>query len=158
MSAKTKTTLERSIQTGIDSALKELHTCLPGVVTKVTHATQLIDVQLTLKRKLAGEFQNLPLLVDVPIRYYKSATFSITFPIEVNDNVIIIFSERSIDTWLQDGGIQKPDDIRKFSLSDAFALPMMYPQNGVIPNFDSSNLELVWSKYYFPRKVKNGDG
>ena len=90
---------------------------------------------ITIKRKLADELVNLPLLVNVPIRYWRSATFSITFPIEVGDHVKVLFSERSIDTWLTEGGIQNPFDIRKFSLSDAFAEPVMYHQKNVIPNF-----------------------
>lgn len=142
MAEKATTSLEKVIQTAIDSALKEVHTCLPAVVTKVNHATQLIDAQITIQRKMAGELVNLPLLVNVPIRYMRSATFSITFPIEVGDHVEIRFCERSIDTWLTHGGIQNPFDIRKFSLSDAFATPAMYPQTDVIPSFDPTNLEI----------------
>ena len=142
MADKATTSLERVIQATIDSALKEVHTCLPAVVTKVNHATQLIDAQITIQRNLAGKMVNLPLLVNVPIRYPKSATFSITFPIEVGDHVEVRFCERSIDTWLTHGGIQNPFDIRKFSLSDAFATPAMYPQTDVIPNFDATNLEI----------------
>jgi len=142
MAEKATTPLEKVIQTAIDSALKDIHTCLPAVVTKVNHSDQLIDAQLTIKRKMAGQLVNLPLLVNVPIRYWRSKTFSITFPIEVGDHVKIIFAERSIDTWLTEGGIQNPFDFRKFSLSDAFAEPVMYHQKDVIPNFDPINLEI----------------
>lgn len=142
MAEKSKSSLEEAIKITVDSMLKEVHTCLPAIVTSVDHATQLIDAQIVLKRKLAGELVNLPLLVDVPLRYWRSDTFSITFPIEVGDYVKIIFAERSIDNWLKDGGIQNPFDVRKFSLSDAFAEPVMYPQADVIPNFDPTNLEI----------------
>lgn len=140
--AEKRTQLETVIQTAINSALKDVHTCLPAVVTKVNSSTQLIDAQITIKRKMAGELILLPLLVDVPIRYFKTATFSITAPIEVGDHVEIRFCERSIDTWLTEGGIQNPSDFRKFSLSDAFATPAMYPQTDVIPNFNSTDLEI----------------
>lgn len=142
MADKTKTPLEQVIQTAIDTALKEVHTCLPAVVTRVDHSNQLIDAQITIKRKMSGKLVNLPLLVNVPLRYWKSKTFSITFPIEIGDHVKIVFAERSIDTWLTEGGIQNPFDFRKFSLSDAFAEPAMYHQKDVIPNFDSNNLEI----------------
>lgn len=140
--ADKRTQLETVIQTAINSMLKEVHTCLPAVVEEVNHSTQLIKAQTTIKRKLKGELVDLPVLVDVPIRYLRSNTFSFTFPIEVGDYVLLIFAERSIDTWLQNGGFQNPSDIRKFSLSDAFAFPMMYPNNDVIPNFDNTNLEI----------------
>ena len=140
--ADKRTQLETVIQTAIDSALKEIHTCLPAIVTRVDAANQLIDAQITIKRKLAGKLVLLPLLKNVPIRYWRSKTFSITFPIEVDDHVKILISERSIDTWLTQGGIQDPFDIRKFSLSDAFAEPVMYPQTDLIPDFDPNNLEI----------------
>lgn len=142
MSESAKTSLESVVQTAIDSYMKEVHTCLPALVVAVNHSTQLIDAQITIKRQMKGELINLPLLKNVPLRYYKSNIFSITFPIEVNDNVMIIFAERSIDTWLTEGDIQNPFDIRKFSLSDAFAIPMMYHQKDVIPSFDSTNLQI----------------
>lgn len=143
MANKSQTQLESVIQTAIETALKEVHTCLPAVVTSTDRMNeQLIDCQLTIKRKLAGQLVLLPLLVNVPIRYFKSSTFSVTFPIEIGDHVMIIFSERSIDTWLTQGGLQAPFDVRRHALSDAFAIPMMYPQTDIVPNFDTDNLQI----------------
>lgn len=138
--ADTRTTLETVIQTAIDSALKEVHTMLPAVVQSFDPATQTIEAQPTIQRKISGELVDLPLLIDVPIRYMKSSKYSISFPIEIGDHVFIVFAERSIDTWLLSGEIQAPGDIRRHSLSDAFAIPMMYAQTEVIPSFDSSNM------------------
>jgi len=154
MAEKSKASIERVVQTAIDSALKDIHTCLPAVVTKVDHTTQLIEAQIVIKRKLSEELVNLPVLVDVPLRYPRSKTFSITFPIEIGDHVLIIFAERSIDTWLKEGGIQDPFDVRKFHLSDAFAIPSMYPQTDVIPDFNSSDLELKTNSGNTKIKVK----
>lgn len=142
MSETAIASLSEAIKLAVDSALKEVHTCLPAVVIKVDHVNQLIDAQITLKRKLSDKLVNLPVLVDVPLRYWRSNIFSITFPISIGDHVKIMFAERSIDNWLANGGTQDPQDFRKFSLSDAFAEPVMYPQNNVIPNFDPTNLEI----------------
>ncbi|MCP3685803.1 MAG: hypothetical protein GY861_24405 [bacterium] len=140
--ADPKATLEQVIQTGIDSALKELHTALPGVVVSFDGDTQLADIQITIKRKLNDVLVNLPLLVGVPVRFLKTADFSISVPVKVDDHVLVIFAERSIDTWLTQGGIQSPVDVRKHSLSDGFAIPMMYDQTDVISNFDADNLQI----------------
>jgi len=134
--------LENLINTGVDTALKEVHTCLPAVVTAFNPATQLIDAQLTIKRKIDGEEKDLPKLVDVPVRFFKVLNFSFTMPIAVGDYVLIIFAERSIDQWLQDGGVQPANDIRRHSLSDAFAIPMMYDQTGVITDFNIDDAEM----------------
>jgi len=142
MADKPTTPLEKVIQTAIDSALKEVHTCLPAVVTRVNNSDQLIDAQVTIKRKLAGELVDLPLLVDVPLRFMRSKSFSMTIPIEVDDHVMIICAERSIDTWLEGGGIKNPSDIRKFTLSDAFAIPFMYSQNEKISGIPDDEMQI----------------
>ena len=134
--------LETVIQTAINSSLKELHTCLPGVIQKFTASTQLADIQPMIPRMLKGELVNLPLLVDVPIRFFKCANFSITLPMQVDDHVLLIFSERCIDNFLINGKIESPNDIRKHSLSDAFAIPMMFSQPEVITDFDPDNIQI----------------
>lgn len=126
----------------LDFALSDLHTCLPAVVTKVDHTTQLIDCQATIKKKLNGSVENLALLTNVPFRCFKVRDFSITFPVKAGDEVLVLFAERSIDTWITMGGIQDPLDFRKHSLSDGFAFPCMYSQKELIPTFSSENLEI----------------
>ena len=155
---KAQNQFESAVQEAIDTALKEVHTCLPAVVTKVNTADQLIDCQLTIKRKLKGQLVLLPILVNVPVRYPRSNTFSITFPLEVDDHVMIIFAERSIDVWLQEGGIQNPFDVRRHSLSDAFAIPMMYPQTDTIPDFDETDLQIKTNTGSTKITVKASEG
>lgn len=134
--------LERVIQTGIDTTLKETHTALPAIVHSVDYDEQIIEAQPTIQVIINNEPVNLPLLVDVPLRFYKSADFSITIPIKAGDDVLIIFAERSIDTWLLTGEIQNPNDIRRHSLSDGFAIPMMYAQTKKITDFNQDNIEI----------------
>lgn len=133
---------EQVIQTAIDSSLKEVHTALPGVVQAFDPETQLADIQVTIQRKLAGELVNLPLLAEVPVRYFRCGGFTITAPLVQGDHVLLIFAERSIDTWLTSGEISNPADVRRHTLSDAFAIPMMFPQTNVISNFDNTNIQI----------------
>ena len=142
-------TFDAVIKAGIDSALKELHTCLPGVVISFDTDTQTADIQPTIKRKIGDDVVNLPVLGSVPVRFPKSTDFSISFPLAADDEVLLIFAERSLDTWLTHGGIQNPFDFRKHDLSDAFAIPMGYSQKNLIPSFPTANLEI---------KVNSGTG
>jgi hypothetical protein len=48
-------------------------------------------------------------------------------PLTRGDYVLLVFCERSIDAWLSIGGIVDPDDYRKFDLSDAVAIPGLFP-------------------------------
>lgn len=140
--ADPRTTLEKVIQTAIDTSLKELHTSLPGVVQSFDPVEQTADIQPTIQRKQGGQLVDLPLLVGVPVRFPKVADFCITLPLKEGDEVSVIFAERSIDNWLLDGGIQSAGDIRKHSLSDAYAIPMLYSQNNKITNFDPDNIQI----------------
>jgi hypothetical protein len=133
---------ESVLQTAIDSSLKELHTTMPAIIKNFYPDTQLIDAQPTIKRKLDGVLVDLPLLVDVPIRFFRSKNFSMTCPVEIGDHVLILFAERSIDNWLLTGEIKSPENIRKHSLSDAFAIPFMYPQTELITDFDPINFTI----------------
>jgi hypothetical protein len=145
-----QTSIESVIREAIDSALKEVHTVLPAVVISVNNTAHTVNVQPTIKRKIAGKLVLLPVLQNVPIRHLRTSVFSITIPIKAADHVMLLCSERSIDTWLTEGDIQNPFDVRKFSLNDAFAIPMMYHQKEIASEpIDASNLEI---------KINDGKG
>lgn len=135
-----KSTLESVINTAIDTKLKDLHTILPGQIINFDPVEQLADIQPQLKRNIDGELINLPVLQQVPIRFLKSGNFTITFPLAEGDEVAVYIIERSIDNWLENGGIQSPNDTRKFDLSDAFAVPILYSQGQKITDFDPDNM------------------
>ena len=143
-----RASLESVLATAIDTHLKDVHTMLPGQIINFDPVEQLADIQLQLKRNVDGELINLPVLSKVPIRFLKSGDFTITFPLKEGDEVALYFIERSIDNWLEDGGIQSPNDTRKFDLSDAFAVPILYSQAQKITDFDPDNMVI---------KSTNGD-
>jgi len=135
-----KSTLESAISTAIQTQLKEVHTMLPGQIISFDPVTQRADIQPQLQRKVGDKLINLAVLPSVPIRFPKSKAFSISFPLAAGDEVALYFIERSIDNWLDQGGIQSPNDTRKFDLSDAYAVPVLYSQQNKIENFDAVNM------------------
>lgn len=135
-----KSTLESVIATAIQTQLKEVHTMLPGQIVSFDPVNQLADIQTQLKRKVGNKLINLPVLSSVPVRFPKSKAFSISFPLVEGDEVALYFIERSIDNWLEQGGIQSPNDTRKFDLSDAYAVPVLYSQQNKITDFDPDNM------------------
>jgi len=142
MGSDRRSSLERAIQTGVIAELKDLHTCLPGEVISFDPEEQTADIQPMIKRKFNGEWVNISVLKAVPVRFQRSADFAITFPLQAGDQVMLVFCERSIDTWLEQGGIKAPDDFRRHDFTDAFALPMMYPKTNKVPAMDPDNLQI----------------
>ena len=74
------------------------------------------------------QYVNIPKLTNVPIVLPCSNALglSITMPIKKGDEVVLLVSDRSLDNWQLDGGIQRPADeteIRHHDLSDCLCIP-----------------------------------
>ena len=124
------------LNTAIDGRLYDVHTSLPGIVESYDRATQTAKIQPSLKRKYTdGRVVELPIINKVPVMFPRSKGKFIHFDLEPGDEVTLIFSERSLDTWKEKGGTVSPDDPRKFHLSDAKA----YPGGSSIPNVFTPN-------------------
>lgn len=114
----------------IDSRIAEVHVAMPARVESYDPATQKASVAPLLKKKLRnGKEFSLGVIDGVPVIMPRSAAGSLTFPIASGDTVLLVFVERAMDTWLSLGGEQVPGDPRKFDLSDAVAIPGLYPFN-----------------------------
>lgn len=63
-----------------------------------------------------------PQLVDVPVVFPRGGGCTLTFPVKQGDECLLVFSDRCIDFWWQNGGVQEAVDPRQHDLSDAFAI------------------------------------
>lgn len=116
-------TLEDLFDSLTDNILSTINTCMPAIVVDYDNSTQRAKVQPCFKRKYStGEVKNLPIIVNVPILFPRTENSFISFPIKKNDYVLLLFSQRSLDKFLSQGGIVAVDDPRKFDLTDAIAL------------------------------------
>lgn len=107
----------------IDGRLKDLHTCLPGIIASFDPDTQTASVQPAIKRIFTEKGAvNLPLCVDVPVAFPGGGDFFLTFPVKAGDECILMFSERAIDNWHASGGTQTPAEYRLHDLSDGIAI------------------------------------
>jgi len=104
-----------------------LRVSLPGIVQSFDPATCTCTVQPAIAGQgvdAKGQIQSapLPLLTDVPVIFPRGGGCTITFPVKAGDECLVIFSDRCIDFWWQNGGVQEPVDPRQHDLSDAFAI------------------------------------
>jgi hypothetical protein len=125
------TNIRLAIRNAIDSAVGEIHTMIPGIVVKYDKENQTADIQVAIKRlTVEGKKLIVPPLRNVPIVFPRSSAASITFPLETDDPVMVLFCERPLDRWRQSGGLVDPGDHRFFhQYTDAFAVPGGYPDN-----------------------------
>lgn len=116
-------TQEEAHAAQIEGRLKDLHTCLPGIIASFDPDTQTASVQPAIQRIFTEKGAvNLPLCVDVPVAFPGGGDFFLTFPVKAGDECILMFSERAIDNWHASGGTQTPAEYRLHDLSDGIAI------------------------------------
>lgn len=121
-------TLAKLMEDAINAELVQVNTCLVAKVVAVDVAAAKVDVQPVLKRRYADEtLKEMPVITSVPIANYRAGDAFITLPVKVGHYVELRFSQRSLDIWLNKGGVVDPQDRRKFHLQDAIAYPGIYP-------------------------------
>jgi hypothetical protein len=132
----------------------ELHTCLPAEVVRVQtgdHARQFVDVLPALQRRAVNEDgetvdEKLPVIPMVPVAYPQGGGFFISVPLAVGDVVLLVFAERSIDSWIQTAKKNSqravlPGDVGMHPLDGAIALPCgPAPRAELLHDVDGSNL------------------
>lgn len=123
VSAQSRTGDEQQIMEQMQrSVLSQLRVALPGIIQSFDPDTVTAIVQPALKGSYDGKSVPLPLLVDVPVIFPRGGGCTLTFPVTAGDECLLIFGDRCIDFWWQNGGIQEPVDQRQHDLSDGFAI------------------------------------
>lgn len=145
--SKSTPTWPTAIREAIDSALIDVHTALPCSVKSYDAATQRVDVVPQIKRPLesydTGDIthEELPVLPNIPVAFPRAGNMAITFPLEAGHFVLVVFSEYSIDQWLEKGRPTAPGDIGHLTLTGGVAIPIgPYPSAQALENAHAEDL------------------
>ncbi|MBH2876099.1 translation initiation factor IF-2 [Serratia marcescens] len=100
---------------------------MPGIIQSFDAGAVTATIQPAVKasvRQSDGALSSvaLPLLVDVPVVFPRGGGVTLTVPVTAGDECLVVFADRCIDYWWQNGGVQEPVDQRQHHLADAFAL------------------------------------
>jgi len=138
-----ESSLTGAIQTVIDVAMESFNTCLPGTFETYNFSSQKASVQPMLTKKYAdGVVQTFKPIAEVPVMFPRTKNSGITFPISRGDGCLILFTQRSMELYLNSGKISNPGDPRKFDLSDAVAIPGLFTFNQENLASNNDDLEL----------------
>lgn len=109
-----------------------VYTSMPAKVISVDNfsSNQTVDIQ----PQIVDTFKDnknveLPPILDVPVAFPSAGGGILSFPIKVGDTVLAVFSQKSIEEWLDsraDNTSYTPSDKRSYSLNDAIAIPGLY--------------------------------
>ena len=116
---------------------------MPGQVVSFDPAKQTISVQPLYKKRLNGVPTDLPVLLDVPVRFPRAGGFIITHPIKAGDKVTLRPQVRNTEAYHAQDGAFPAADARSFSLSDMEAyLDGGESLSDPIQGFNSANMEI----------------
>lgn len=132
------------IKNTISVEFENVHTCIPGQFVSFDFKKQKATVQPLMKKILINkESLDLPVIVNVPVVFPRTASAGITFPINKGDKCLILFAERSIAEWKSLGTVASPEDARRYDISDAIAIPGLYSfaENSTASNNDDLEIK-----------------
>lgn len=124
----------------------DLHTAMPCRVEAFDPTGPTVDVQPMIKNVLRDpdgteRVASYPLIRNVPVQYSRSKKFiGSAFPLEKGDFVQVLFNERSIDQFYEQGKEVHPVDLEKHGFSGAVAYPGMAPKSQPIQEDISEDL------------------
>ena len=117
-----------------EAVKQEMHCALPGIIHDYDPQTRTASVQPAIRdRRLGQGYENLPLLLDVPVLFPGGAGLSLSYPLHQGDECLLVFADGCIDAWFSSGSAQNPVLPRRHDLSDAFALPGVSSKGNVPP-------------------------
>lgn len=130
-------TLEESLQAMLADAIGAIHISMPGRVESYNAADGSVNVQPLIRNRFEtaeGDMvqQTLPVIVGVPVLFPGLGANSLTFPINRGDLVLLLFTHKSLASWLRRGGTIDDTGELGSTLDDAVALPGLYSLNAPI--------------------------
>jgi hypothetical protein len=121
--------LQELLGASFQSQINNVYTSIPCIVVGVNLTTSTVDIQPSINQKLKdGSVLERPVILGVPISFPVSKTAGITFPIEVGDTGMAVFSMRDMGAWKAGNGRPaSPLNNAKMDKSDAIFIPGIQP-------------------------------
>lgn len=121
--------LEGLLRQYTQGAINNIYTAMPCRVVNVINLGEgRIDVQPIIDR-VTPDDKTLPhpVILSVPVVFPASRTSAFTFPLNINDTVLCVFSQRSIQRFkLGSETSHRPINLAKYSRDDAIAIPGLF--------------------------------
>lgn len=134
--------VDNLLEQAIISFWAEINTCLPGKVISFDGTRAVVKPALD-KLFADGRVCDAPEIISVPVVFPCGKTWRMGGPLFEGDGVVLFFSQRALEAWL-DSGDRVPNDPRMFSVSDAIAIPGLNPAS-----YYAANKQLVDTENFF---------
>lgn len=123
--------LQELLTASFDYQTNNLYTAAPGIVVAVRNNLEELSVDVQPTTNILNKDKTTkgrPVVLNVPVQMPSSSVAALTFPVNVGDPVLLVYSMRSLDVWKRsEGRPTVPSDNRKFDKRDCFAIPGVWP-------------------------------
>jgi hypothetical protein len=128
----TEPTISEVIRDAIIARLAEVMTCTVGRIKVYDPKSQTAEIVLVMRRPFnigadEVQFEDLPVLPNVPILWPRTGSAFIHLPLMAGDHVLVVFTHDNIGAWRATGSVSEPDDLRRHGLGSAVAIPGIAP-------------------------------
>lgn len=140
-------TLDETIRRVIENQFLHFHTAMPAVITHYESKNQKAFVKPLIKQTYYnGKVIEMPIIVNVPVIFPHNSKAGMKFPLNSGDTVLVIFSESCLERWLSASSNEEVENgyDRRFDLSDAIAIPCLYPLNANQFGSDEEQQEAIF--------------
>lgn len=124
----------------IERGAAELRVSMPGRIESFDPQTQTADVKPLLKDSVfdSGEevVESLPVVPGVPVQFAGGGDFAHTFPVKQGDLCFLVFSDRNLDRWFENGGDTDPVELSRHVITNAVAILGVRDKNAALSEFD----------------------
>ena len=156
MTGSATPTLSQLLKASFDNNIKNVYTAYPGTVTEYNPNILQASVSLDLQEVVDGRETNIPVLNNVPVLFPRAKNAHVVFPIEVGSKGLVIFSQRSIDGWIELGKSLVPEDPRMHNINDGVFIPGLSPKNDVLTRKGSPDSVEVTNGETYIELMKGG--
>lgn len=138
---------QQTAQALVDSISSDIRVAIPGIIQSFDSDTVTAVILPAVKGREADSAgnvtsQGLPLLTDIPVIFPRGGGVTLTFPIKAGDECLVIFADRCIDFWWQNGGVQEAVSERQHHFGDGFAIVGPQSQAQKISGISTSAAQL----------------
>ncbi len=141
--------LHEAIRSHVSNFETQLYTALPATVVSWDAEAQTITASpVMLEAYEDGDISKLPEIDHVPVMFPSGGGGSLTFPIQVGNEVLLVFSSRNFDTWWSTGEVDKLSSTQRYNeYTDAIAIVGAASKNkSVIANPDDVEIKFKGSR------------
>jgi len=131
----------------MDQLSTNIRVSCPGIIQSFDSDKQTATVQLAINERinLNGDlsWEQIPVLLDVPVLFPRSGGYSITFPVRSGNECLVVFSDMCIDSHYQSGGINNiQPDKRRHDLSDGMCFITGTSQPNSLSSVSTNSLQI----------------